>query len=139
MLTAQTADKINRFNPTAEEVQLGDEILATQTGQVFSYFLDLSETAFNAKAVTIFTAPFAMRIIRVNALAMAAGSGTTVTFANGATDIAAVACAVDGTLTSAGAAEAAKATMVLAKGDTVTVKASDATVLGIMSVDCVRL
>lgn len=139
MLTAQTADKINRFNPTAEEVQLGSEILATQTGQVFSYFLDLSATAFNAKAVTIFTAPFAMRIIRVNALAMAAKAEAVVTFKNGTTTIAAVACAVDGTLTSAGAAVAAKAAMVLAKGDTVTVQASDAEVLGIMSVDCVRL
>ncbi len=138
MLTAQTADKINRFNPTAEEVQLGSEILATQTGQVFNYFLDLSATAFNTAAKTIFTAPFAMRIIRVNALAMATGSYT-VTFDNGTTAIAEVACAVDGTLTSAGAAVAAKATMVLAEGDTVTVQASDAAVRGIMSVDCVRL
>lgn len=139
MLTAQTADKINRFNPTAEEVQLGDEILATQTGQVFSYFLDLSATAFKAEAKTIFTAPFAMRIIRVNALAMAAKEGAVVTFDKGITAIAAVACAVDGTLTSAGAAVAAKATMVLAEGDTVTVQASETEVRGIMSVDCVRL
>ena len=139
MLTAQTADKINRFNPTAEEVQLGSEILATQTGQVFNYFLDLSETAFNAKAVTIFTAPFAMRIIRVNALAMATVDNAIVTFDNGTTKIAEVACAVDGTLTSAGAAVDAKAEMVLAEGDTVTVQASAATVFGIMSVDCVRL
>lgn len=139
MLTAQTADKINRFNPTAEEVQLGSEILATQTGQAFSYFLDLSATAFNTAAKTIFTAPFAMRIIRVNALAMATKENATVTFYNGTTAIATVACVADGTLTSAGAAVAAKATMVLAAGDTVTVQSSDEAVLGIMSVDCVRL
>lgn len=139
MLTAQTADKINRFNPTAEEVQLGSEILATQTGQAFNYFLDLSATAFDTAAKTIFTAPFAMRIIRVNALAMATKANATVTFYNGTTAIATVACAADGTLTSAGAAVAAKAEMVLAAGDTVTVQASDAAVLGIMSVDCVRL
>lgn len=139
MLTAQTADKINRFNPTAEEVQLGSEILATQTGQVFNYFLDLSATAFNTAAKTIFTAPFAMRIIRVNALAMATKTDATVTFDNGTTAIATVACAVDGTLTSAGAAVAAKATMVLAKGGTVTVQSNDAAARGIMSVDCVRL
>ena len=139
MLTAQTADKINRFNPTAEEVQLGSEILATQTGQAFNYFLDLSVTAFNTAAKTIFTAPFAMRIIRVNALAMATKTGATVTFKNGTKAIAEVACAVDGTLTSAGAAVAAKAKMVLAAGDTVTVQSNDADALGIMSVDCVRL
>jgi len=139
MLTAQTADKINRFNPTAEEVQLGSEILATQTGQAFSYFLDLSATAFNAKAATIFTAPFAMRIIRLNALAMATSSDATVTFDKGTTEIATLACAADGTLTSGGAAVAAKAGMVLAAGDTVTVQSSAAAVRGIMSVDCVRL
>lgn len=138
-MTAIEAEKINRFNPTAEEVQLGSEILATQTGQAFSYFLDLSATAFNAKAVTIFTAPFPMRIIRLNALAMAAVSGATVTFDKGTTEIATLACAVDGTLTSGGAAVTAKAGMVLAAGDTVTVQSSAAGVRGIMSVDCVRL
>jgi hypothetical protein len=138
-MTAIEAEKINRFNPTAEEVQLGSELLATQTGQAFSYFLDLSATAFNAKAATIFTAPFPMRIIRLNALAMADGSQTTVTFAKGTTEIAILACAADGTLTSGGAKLADKAGMVLAAGDTVTVKSSAAGVLGIMSVDCVRL
>ena len=137
-MTAIEAEKINRFNPTAEEVQLGSELLATQTGQAFN-FLDLSATEFNTKAVTIFTAPFPMRIIRLNALAMAAGTQTTVTFAKGTTEIATLACAVDGTLTSGGAAVAAKARMVLAAGDTVTVKSSAAGVFGIMSVDCVRL
>lgn len=138
-MTAIEAEKINRFNPTAEEVQLGSELLATQTGQAFNYFLDLSETEFNTKAVTIFTAPFPMRIIRLNALAMAAGTQTTVTFAKGTTEIATLACAADGTLTSGGAAVGAKAGMVLAAGDTVTVKSSAAGVFGIMSVDCVRL
>lgn len=138
-MTAIEAEKINRFNPTAEEVQLGSELLATQTGQAFSYFLDLSVKAFNTAAVTIFTAPFPMRIIRLNALAMAAVSNATVTFAKGATKIATLACAVDGTLTSGGAAVEAKAGMVLAAGDTVTVQSTAAGVLGIMSVDCVRL
>jgi hypothetical protein len=138
-MTAIEAEKINRFNPTAEEVQLGSELLATQTGQAFSYFLDLSATAFNAKAVTIFTAPFPMRIIRLNALAMASVSGATVTFDKGTDAIATLACAADGTLTSGGAAVEAKAGMVLAAGDTVTVQSSAAGVLGIMSVDCVRL
>lgn len=138
-MTAIEAEKINRFNPTAEEVQLGSELLATQTGQAFSYFLDLSAKAFNTAAVTIFTAPFPMRIIRLNALAMATELNATVTFAKGTTDIAILACAVDGTLTSGGAAATAKAEMVLAAGDTVTVKSSAAGVLGIMSVDCVRL
>lgn len=138
-MTAIEAEKINRFNPTAEEVQLGSELLATQTGQAFSYFLDLSAKAFNEAAVTIFTAPFPMRIIRLNALAMATKSGATVTFDKGTDAIATLACAADGTLTSGGAAVAAKAKMVLAAGDTVTVQSNDAAALGIMSVDCVRL
>ena len=138
-MTAIEAEKINRFNPTAEEVQLGSELLATQTGQAFSYFLDLSAKAFDAKAATIFTAPFPMRIIRLNALAMATVQGETVTFNKGTDAIAILACAADGTLTSGGAAVAAKAGMVLAAGDTVTVQSSAAGVLGIMSVDCVRL
>jgi hypothetical protein len=138
-MTAIEAEKINRFNPTAEEVQLGSELLATQTGQAFNYFLDLSAKAFDEKAVTIFTAPFPMRIIRLNTLAMATVSGATVTFKKGTTEIAILACAADGTLTSGGAAVAAKAGMVLAAGDTVTVQSSAAGVLGIMSVDCVRL
>lgn len=138
-MTAIEAEKINRFNPTAEEVQLGSEILATQTGQAFSYFLDLSVKAFNDAAAAIFTAPFPMRIIRLNALAMATVSSATVTFDKGTTEIATLACAADGTLTSGGADVEAKAGMVLAAGDTVTVQSSAAGVLGIMSVDCVRL
>jgi len=138
-MTSTQAEKINRFNPTAEEVKLGSEILATQTGQAFSYFLDLSATAFDTEAKTIFTAPFAMRIIRLNALAMATVADAKVTFAKGTTAIASVACAADGTLTSAGAAVADKAGLVLAAGDTVTVKSSASGVRGIMSVDCVRL
>ena len=138
-MTAIEAEKINRFNPTAEEVKLGSEILATQTGQAFSYFLDLSATAFNTEAKTIFTAPFAMRIIRLNALAMATEDNATVTFDKGTTEIATLACAADGTLTSAGAAVAVKGGLVLAAGDTVTVQANADGARGIMSVDCVRL
>jgi len=139
MFTAAKADKINRFNPTAEEVQLGTEILETQTAQAFTYFLDKSDGAFNAAAVDIFTAPFALRIIRFNALAQATSSGGTVTFDKGVTAVSVVACAVDGVLTSGGATVAGKAHTVLAAGDVVTVQSSAAGVRGILSVDCVRL
>lgn len=146
MLTAVEAKRIDRSNPELERVSAFQKIQEGMGGNVVAYTLDKSAAAFNAAAVPVFTAPFAMRIIDVIVTGQAAQTNGAVTISKGTDAIGtAIACAADGTVThlADGVAVANKARMVLAAGDVVNAQVTagtDATkVRGIVTVVCQRL
>lgn len=144
-LTTTEATRIDRSNPEFERVKAFQKINERQTGGVVAYTLDRSAAAFNSAAVTIFTAPFALRIIDVIVTGCAdEGSGTAVIRKGTDAICTAIACAADGAVThlSAGAVVANKARMVLAAGDVVTAQAAGGTaanIRGIVTVVCQAL
>jgi hypothetical protein len=146
MITAVEAKRIDRSNPELERVSAFQKIQEGFGGSVLAFTLDKSEAAFNAAAVPVFTAPFAMRIIDVIVTGQAAQTDGAVTVYKGTNAIGtAIACAVDGTVShlAAGVAVANKALMVLDAGDVVNAQVTagtDATkVRGIVTVVCQRL
>ena len=146
MLTAVEAKRIDRAYVELERVSAFQKIQEGLSGSVFAYTLDKSAAAFNAAAVPVFTAPFAMRIIDVIVTGQAAQTDGAVTVYKGTDAIGtAIACAVDGTVShlAAGVAVATKAHMVLAAGDVVNAKVTAGTdmtlVRGIVTVVCQRL
>lgn len=146
MLTAVEAKRIDRSNPELERVSVFQKIQEGFGGSVLAFTLDKSAGPFNAAAVPVFTAPFAMRIIDVIVTGQAAQTDGAVTVSKGTDAIGtAIACAVDGTVShlAAGVAAANKALMVLAAGDVVKAQVTagtDATLVrGIVTVVCQRL
>lgn len=146
MLTAVEAKRIDRSNPELERVSAFQKIQEGFGGSVLAFTLDKSAAAFNAAAVPVFTAPFAMRIIDVIVTGQATETNGAVTVYKGTDAIGtAIACAADGTVShlAAGVAEANKALMVLAAGDVVNAQVTagtDATLVrGIVTVVCQRL
>ncbi len=146
MLTAVEAKRIDRSNPELERVSAFQKIQEGFCGSVLAFTLDKSASAFNAEAVPVFTAPFAMRIIDVIVTGQVTETDGAVTVSKGTDAIGtAIACAADGAVThlSAGGAVANKARMVLAAGDVVNAQVTagtDATkVRGIVTVVCQRL
>jgi hypothetical protein len=146
MLTAVEAKRIDRSNPELERVSAFQKIQEGFGGSVLAFTLDKSAAAFNAAAVPVFTAPFAMRIIDVIVTGQAAQTNGAVTVYKGTDAIGtAIACAADGTVShlAAGVAVVNKARMVLAAGDVVNAKVTAGTeadkVRGIVTVVCQRL
>lgn len=146
MLTAVEAKRIDRSNPELERVSAFQKIQEGFGGSVLAFTLDKSAATFNAAAVPVFTAPFAMRIIDVIVTGQATETNGAVTVYKGTDAIGtAIACAADGTVShlAAGVAVANKARMVLAAGDVVNAKVTagtDATLVrGIVTVVCQRL
>lgn len=145
-LTAVEAKRIDRSNPELERVSAFQKINERITGGVVAYTLDKSAGAFNAAAVPVFTAPFAMRIIDVIVTGQVTETNGAVTVYKGTDAIGtAIACAADGAVShlAAGVAVANKALMVLAAGDVVNAQVTagtDATLVrGIVTVVCQAL
>ena len=115
----------------------GAEATAPAVSTVTAYTLDKSAAAFNAAAVEVFTAPYAMRIIDAIALAQADSASGTVKVMKGTDEICtALVCAVDGVPSHmvAGAVVANKARMVLAAGDKINVQAAGGTATNIRGI-----
>ena len=145
-LTAVEAKRLDRSNPELERVSAFQKINERQTGGVVAFTLDKSEAEFSSKAVAVFTAPYAMRIIDVIVTACATQTGGAVTVYKGTDAIGtAIACASDGAVThiSAGVVVENKARMVLAAGDVINAKVTAGTeatkVRGIVTVVCQSL
>ncbi|MFA5706947.1 MAG: hypothetical protein WDA41_11370 [Candidatus Neomarinimicrobiota bacterium] len=145
-LTAVEAKRLDRSNPELERVSAFQKINERQTGGVVAFTLDKSAAPFNAAAVAVFTAPYAMRIIDAIVTGCADVEGGTVNVLKGEDAICtAIACAADGAVThmSAGAVVEHKARMVLAAGDVVnaqvTAGTTPADVRGIVTVVCQSL
>jgi hypothetical protein len=140
ILTAAQADKINRFNPTAQEVALGTSILETQT--YAPVIIEYAVAADASSNVAAFTAPFAMRITLVTARCTAAITNGAIQPKKATTAMCtAITCAVDKVQTSWGAG-IETAQVVLAAGDVVNVIATGDTagsVRGVVTFYGVRL
>lgn len=110
---------LNKMNPTAEKVRLGDVV--SHAPAVFSMVVP---TGSHSAAIPVFTAPFAMRIVDIIVEALVTSSNGTLTPKKGATAMCtAIACATDKAVVhmSAGAVVAA---LELAAGDVVNVQAN---------------
>ena len=141
-LTAVEAKRLDRSNPELERVSAFQKINERQTGGVVAFTLDKSEAEFSSKAVAVFTAPYAMRIIDVIATGWADVVGGTAKIMKGTDEICtAIACAADGAVTHMSAG-ANKARMVLAAGDVINAQAAGGTaanIRGIITVVCQSL
>lgn len=142
-LTTVEAKRIDRSNPELERVSAFQKINERITGGVVAFTLDKSAAPFNSAKATVFTTPFAMRIIDVIVTGCATNGNGAVTVYKGNDAIGtAIACAADGAVThlSEGVVVANKALMVLAEGDVigaqVTAGTTVANVRGIVTVVC---
>lgn len=127
-ISSADVDKINRVNPTLEDVQLGTKLADFQ--DYAPVIFEKAITSSAATAVEAFTAPFAMRIVDVIVTATAtSSSGTLQPLKAAAGMCTAIACATDGAVThmSAGATAATAANRLLAAGDVVNVIAAGGT------------
>jgi len=140
ILTAANADKINRQNPTNEEVQLGTSIYETQA--YAPVIIEYAVAADASSNVAAFTAPYAMRLTLVTARCTAAISNGAIQPKKGTTAMCtAITCAVDKVQTS-WSAGIETAQVVLAAGDIVNVIATGdtaASVRGVLTFYGVRL
>jgi hypothetical protein len=119
--------------PEFQAQQLGTALYEQGTGQLVAFTRD-NTAAFNAAAVPVFTAPFAMQIVNVIVEAHATEGSGTVKVMKAADDICtAIACAADGVVSqmSAGASNATKARRTLAAGDIVNIQAAGGTAANI--------
>lgn len=145
MLTSNEVARLDGSNPEFERATPFAKIADGFAGNVVAYTLDKSAAAFNAAAVEVFTAPYAMRIIDAIALAQADVESGTVKVMKGTDEICtALVCAVDGVPSHmvAGATKANKARMVLAAGDKIKVQANGGTAANIRAITtiiCQRL
>ena len=131
-LTTAQADKLDRMNPTTQEMALGTSLKEGQTGQMLAY--TALKSADFSTAVAVFAAPFAMRIVDVIVEALATSSSGTVKVLKATTEICtAIACAADGAVThmSAGATVASIAQRTLATGDIMSIQAAGGTAANI--------
>ena len=132
MMTAAQADKLNRMNPTTQEMSLGTTLYEASETQVCAY--SVLKSADFSTASAIFVAPYAMRIVDVIVEAHATEGSGTAKILKGTDEICtAIACAADGAVThmSAGATVATVARRLLAAGDTVNVQAAGGTAANI--------
>lgn len=136
-LTSTEISRLDGSNPEFERSQPFAKLNEPAVSAVVSYTLDRSAAAFNAAAVEVFTAPFAMRIddIIVNAQ-VTEGSGVVTPYKGTDAICTAIACAADGAVThmSAGAVVANKARLVLAAGDVVNAQASGGTAANVRGI-----
>ena len=145
MLTSNEIARLDGANPEFERATPFAKIADGFAGNVVAYTLDKSAAAFNAAAVEVFTAPYAMRIIDVIALAQADVTSGTVKVMKGTDEICtALVCASDGVPSHmvAGATKANKALLVLAAGDKIKVQAdggSAENIRAITTIICQRL
>lgn len=145
MLTSNEIARLDGSNPEFERATPFAKIADGFAGNVVAYTLDKSAAAFNAAAVEVFTAPYAMRIIDAIALAQADSASGTVKVMKGTDEICtALVCAVDGVPSHivAGSTAANKAHMVLAAGDKIKVQANGGTpanIRAIITIICQRL
>jgi len=145
MLTSNEIARLDGSNPEFERATPFAKMADGFAGNVVAYTLDKSAGPFNAAAVEVFTAPYAMRIIDAIALAQADSTSGTVKVMKGTDEICtALVCAVDGVPSHivAGSTAANKARMVLAAGDKINVQAaggSAANIRAITTIICQRL
>lgn len=145
MLTSNEIARLDGSNPEFERATPFAKIADGFAGNVVAYTLDKSAAPFNAAAVEVFTAPYAMRIIDAIALAQADSASGTVKVMKGTDEICtALVCAVDGVPSHmvAGSTAANKARMVLAAGDKIKVQANGGTAANIRAITtiiCQRL
>jgi hypothetical protein len=122
ILTAANADKINRQNPTNEEVQLGTSILETQTYApvIISYAIASDVTT----ATAAFTAPFAMVIDRIDLLTTVGEASNTIQVLKATTQMCTALVATTAKAITSMAAGVESAEKALVAGDVVNVKAA---------------
>lgn len=137
MLTSNEVARLDGANPEFERATPFAKMADGFAGNLVSFTLDKSAGAFNAAAVPVFTAPYAMRIIDVIVNAQATEGSGTAQILKGTDQICtAIACAADGAVThmSAGALVANKARLVLAAGDVVKALAAGGTAANIRGI-----
>lgn len=145
MLTSNEIARLDGANPEFERATPFAKMADGFAGNVVAYTLDKSAAPFDAAAVEVFTAPYAMRIIDAIALAQADSTSGTVKVMKGTDEICtALVCAVNGVPSHivAGSTAANKARMVLAAGDKINVQAAGGTATNIRAITtiiCQRL
>jgi len=129
-LSTVTRDILNKSSlPEFQGAQLGTTLYEAEAGQVVAYTVEAT-TDFGTNAVTVFTAPFAMRIVDVIVEALATSASGTVLVKKGSDEICtAIVCDADGVVLhmSAGATAATVARRLLAAGNTITITANGGT------------
>jgi hypothetical protein len=138
-LTAVQAEKLNRMNPSSQEIALGTSLKETQ-----DYAPVIIEYAVAADATgnpAAFTAPFAMRIVDIIVQAKATSSAATISPTKGgsAAMCTAIACATDGNVVHMSAGTTTPANLVLAAGDVVNVDASASDVRALVTFIGIRV
>lgn len=133
MGASANADKLNRMNPTSQELQLGTE-LYSQTPIIISTAVT---AAANSTAASV-TIPCAMRILLVMTECTAANGSGTLTLRNGTTAITnAMACSTDKAVAYASSVDDAVSTV--AAGDNVNIIANGANDRGVVTIFGIRL
>jgi len=122
MLTAAQADKINRQNPTNEEVQLGTSIKDVQDYAPVIITYAIASDVTSAKAA--FTAPFAMVIDRIDLLTTVGETSNTIKVLKATTDMCTAIVATTAKAITSMAAGVESAVKTLAAGDVVNVQAA---------------
>jgi hypothetical protein len=119
-MTLNQKEKLNNdFNPTAQEVGLGDAVYNAPV--VFEW---ISTAAFNSAAVTAFTAPFPMRLFDIIVEGRNAEAAV-VTVRNGANAVCTAITAADQAVIHM-TAGAVAAELLLEAGDVITVQSGHA-------------
>ena len=130
MLTTTEKEILNNWDPTAQGIQLGDELYNSNVYGLYHIIKSIEADATGELAVTI---PFACVVLDVTVQARASVGNGTVTLKAGSSAITdAIVMATDTAITRAGTIDDSKST--LAAGATVTVDTTNAGDRGLVTI-----